>query len=588
MRRGTHGLDLRDRGLVGDRSAAALVAGDATIDWYCPGRFDSSPALSHLLDRDTGGSVRLGPPESHAIAGVQSYDRGGAPVLRTQLRGSECLVDVADHLLDGRIVRIATVLRGPATIALDVVPGDAWGIPRSVQRWSGGVAFGRLVVRAGSGCPEPGELLVLDSGERAVMCIDPDDERGIVHAGPQSAPLRVDTALKQEAALARSWRRAVAEMSYGGPYREIVERAVMVLRLLTDRTNGALVRSVTTSLPAALGNERNTDGRYAWLRDNARLVVLWERLDLREWADQTREWLAARATDELPLAPMVRIDGERLGSELELSAAGWRDTGPVRERNRAADGLDLGAMAELTLALDDRRSWRELERLGDWLAEHWRRPDQGRWDNRSRPQLLVESKIAVHAALEALVATARRRNPLDPDLRGWTDAVADLDVWLRVNGLFGALPRTGWRRTLGDDSSDAAALRWLGGERPALRGDDSAEAPLRLHVSIDQTLAQLGEGAFIHRHLPHVDDGFPPGQGADVAASFEAVSVLSRAHRWEEAHDRMEALVSWADAGPLLSAHVDRFTGDARGNLPWAPAYMALIEAALSLTAGPR
>ena len=575
------GTSLRHHGLIGDRSTGALVAADATIDWYCPKRFDAPAAFFSLLDERHGGRVSIAPGPVPGKTVEQAYDTTGAPVLRTRLSGRESLIDVHDVLDSGRIVRVITALRGTAEIQLTVVPGDRFGSPRKVHRWSNGVAFGALVVRG------PSDMTRLEPGQQLVVTIDPADETGVVHSGPSNNELTVGEARMLMERSARHWKSDLDEVAYDGAFAPSVRAAVRALRLCTDATTGAVVGAITTSLPARLGNERNTDERYAWLRDNAAAVWLWERVDRPDWADETRAWLTERAGEELPLPPCMRVDGERLGSEEEISLPGWSDASPVRTSNRAADGLDLSGIAMLSMVLDARRSWPKLERLGDWLTEHGTRPDHGRWDSRARPVEWVASRLVVATALRALVATSRSRNPLEPELRGWSDAVADADAWLGTEARFGVPPRAGWRRLPTDDSSDAAALPWAA-NRPTLSTDGPGDPETRLDVTIDQMLAQLEEGPFLHRHLPHVDDGFPPGQGPDLAASFWMVSALAAAGRWEAAHDRMEALISWIGPLGIVPAHADPFTGDFRGNLPSSAAAIALISAALDLRAGPR
>ena len=122
----------------------------------------------------------------------------------------------------------------------------------------------------------------------------------------------------------------------------------------------------------------------------------------------------------------------------------------------------------------------------------------------------------------------------------------------------------------------------------SLPGDDEQEARDRSATSIDQSVAQLTEWPFLHRHLPHVDDGFPPGQGADLWASFEMVSALCTLERWEEAHRRMEALLGFLGPTAIGATHADPMTGDLRGNLLAAPMHVALIDAAIALSWGPR
>jgi GH15 family glucan-1,4-alpha-glucosidase len=572
---------------IGDRRTVALVDAHATIDWWSPGELDAPASFFSLLDEDRGGAVRVSPALRHGD-GEQTMSPSGAPVVSTIVRDRDGTVEVTDHLINGVVVRVLTGRSGHPTVTLQVTPGDRFGEPRRVSRWSDGLAFGCITVRG----PSINAPMQVALGERIVYTITTTDDRGVVHDRAEFVPPTVTEALDERARFESWWHRELDNLDVDGPFAAAARRSAMALRLLTDRSSGALRRAATTSLPARTGNERNIDERYAWLRDNAAAVLTWERLGRRDLADGTRLWLEERATDEFPLSPAYRAGGERPGSEEELALPGWEGHGPVRIGNRANVGFDLGAMAQVSLVLDANRAWPQLERLAEWLTAEGHRADHGRWDSRARPQHHVESALAVRAALTAMVSTGRRKDPLDLRLAEWQRAADDRSTWLATDGLFGAQDSAGWRRTggpgEGDDTTDATVIAWLRSSPPTLPGDDDRDAERRRIVTLDQANAQLTEWPFLHRHLPHVDDGFPPGQGADLWASFTMVSALGNAGRWEDAHARMESLVAFLGPLHLGATHADPFTMDLRGNLLAAPCHLALIDAALTLSRGPR
>ncbi len=577
---------LRHHGAIGDRETVALIASDATIDWWCPGSLEAPASLFSLLDASDGGAVRV-EPSLRIGPGSQAMDPSGAPIVSTVVHDRDGSVDITDHMVRGTIVRVLTGRSGRPTVTVGLTPGDAFGVPRRVRRWSDGVAFGRLVLRG----PSIGEPISLDLGERVVYTITETDDGRVTHTGEAFVQPSVGEALGERERYARWWSSELGNLDLDGPFAEAARRSARALRLLTDRRSGALRRAATTSLPARTGNERNTDERYAWLRDNAAAVVLWERLGRPDLADATRLWLEERAGDELPLAPAYRSDGLRPAAEQELALPGWEGNTPVRTGNRVGDAFDLGAIAQASLVLDGRRAWPQLDRLAAWLAAEGHRADNGRWDTRTRPVHHVESALAVRSAIRALISTARRRDPLDLRLIDWEAAASAREQWLAREGLFGSQSMAGWRRVGGrsaDDTTDASLLAWLRSSPPELPDDGDGEAELRRIVTLDQATAQLTEWPFAHRHLPHVDDGFPPGQGGDLSASFTFVSALAHAGRWEEAHTRMESLVDFLGPLHLGSTHADPFTMDLRGNLVAAPCHLALIDAALTLARGPR
>lgn len=589
---GGDGLSIAARAPIGDRSSGALVGADGTIDWWCPGSFDSPAAFFGLVD-PAGGACRLGPTGvpvigagSGAAVGNQRW-RGDGPVVSTELAGAETRVRLDDALIGGSIIRVLTVLRGPVDVMLDVVPGRRFGSPRKVEYFSAGVAFDGIVVRGLA--PAVGHRM--DSGEQLVVSIAAEQQGRVTTQGDGRAPqLTVGAALDQFAVLDRQWR-GLLDNAYDGPHRTMVRNAMRQLMLLTDATSGGLVRSLTTSLPPHIGNDRNVDERFTWLGDVARLTALLEQLDRADLAEPTREWVAAALGSDEPVPSVFTCGGSRPSEERELELAGFEGHRPVRVGVPANQSQWLAGLAEATLVLDARRHRPALTRVTAWLTAHANDVDHGRWGARARPRRYVDSALAVRRALRAGSVTLRSGDPLSEVASDAAAAAAGLDRWLADNGCFGVADRAGWRRALGDDSSDAALLRWVApadDELAALPHDGEGEALHRARLTVDQTLAQLDDGGLTHRHLPHVDDGFPPGEGADMAASAELVAALARIGRWEDAHTRMETLLAAIGPMTVASSHVDPRTHDHLGNTPSAPALMALVEAALALRAGPR
>src|SRR5262249_18916672 len=56
-------LPIAEHGVIGDLRTVALVGTDATIDWYCPLRFDAPSVFGALLDSGDGGYYRIAPVE---------------------------------------------------------------------------------------------------------------------------------------------------------------------------------------------------------------------------------------------------------------------------------------------------------------------------------------------------------------------------------------------------------------------------------------------------------------------------------------------------------------------------------------------
>lgn len=586
---GGDSLPLRARGAIGDTGTMALVAADGTIDWWCPGRFDAPAALCKLLDAD-GGAVRVG-PSGEPRAGDQTYDRG-TNVLRTRLPAGEGELEVVDFMPwdgsdrpSGRIVRVVTALRGRVDVDIDVQPGANFGPARDVHTFSQGIVFDGVAVHTGCDMEGRSGRLRLEAGDRAVVVLGEVGERNRVEG------LSVAAALDLLDRTATAWRSHLSPLTYAGPYSDDVERSLLVLKGLTYGPTGTIVAAATTSLPEVVGGERNWDYRYSWVRDASLAIDATYDAGLTEEAEVFNEWLLRLlGSATLPLHPVYDVDGRPLdpAGEVELALDGWRGSGPVRIGNGAADHLQLDFYADLVSSIhveqfrrDDSRVaelWSPLSRMADWLSTAWRSPDRGIWELRSKPRHLVSSKLACWSALDRMVELARSRNPLDLDALRWREATKDIKAWLDANAL---APDGGLRADDSGGNLPDGSLVQIAWRNP-WPGDDRV-----VDATIDRMIEQLGRGPFLHRYTDELDDGFAPGEGAFLACSFWTVEALAQRGRWEEAHERMEALCAFGGPLKLLPEQADPLTGDFLGNLPQAFSHLTFIQAALALARGP-
>ena len=587
---GGDSLPLRARGAIGDTGTMALVAADGTIDWWCPGRFDAGAALFKLLHAD-GGAVRVGPSGEPRL-GDQAYD-AGTNVLRTRLPTGEGELEVTDFMPwdgsdrpSGKIVRILTALRGRVDVDVDVQPGADFGMARDVHPFSAGIVFDGVAVHTGCAMDGRAGRLRLEAGERAVVVLDRVSARDRVEG------LSVAAALDLLDRTQTAWRSHLTPMTYQGPYRGDVERSLLALKALTYGPTGTMVAAATTSLPEVVGGERNWDYRYSWVRDASLAIDATYDAGLTDEAEVFNEWLLrvlARA-DGFPLYPLYDVDGRPLdaGDEVEHPLDGWRGSRPVRTGNGAADHLQLDFYADLVSAIhveqfrrgDSRVAelWAPLTRMADWLSSAWRSPDRGIWELRSEPRHLVSSKLACWYALDRMVELARARNPLDLDAVRWRESAKEIVAWLDANAVAadGGLVADDSGRGVADGYLVQVAWRnpWPGDER-------------MVDATIDRMIEELGAGPFLYRYRRELDDGFSEGEGAFLACSFWAVEALAQRGRWEEAHERMEALCAFSAPLGLMPEQADPATGEFLGNLPQAFSHLTFIQAALALARGP-
>src|SRR4051812_50159348 len=130
---------IADHALIADGRGAALVAGDAAIDWCCMPRFDTGSVFARLLDPD-GGACTIDLGDDGTVAGRHYLE--GTLVLESVLRapGGEArlldLMPLEDPLAPARehtpVLRIIEGVRGTVTVRFRVAPRFDYG---EVRPW---------------------------------------------------------------------------------------------------------------------------------------------------------------------------------------------------------------------------------------------------------------------------------------------------------------------------------------------------------------------------------------------------------------------------------------------------------------------
>jgi GH15 family glucan-1,4-alpha-glucosidase len=492
-------------------------------------------------------------------------------------------------------VRIATALAGPVEVEVEVVPGAPWGPARRVEGWSEGLVADRMSIRCGFALlPDPLDrdhprwrgVRRLDAGQSLVVTIDD---------GPldRHPPLSTDAALRLADETVVAWHSWARPLVLDGPYRDAALRSALTVRALTYSTAGGPIAAATTSLPRRVGSERSADDRVVRLVDVAGAVGTLATIGLSEDAEAAERWLRGAVEDApLPWPAALDVAGGPLPDAEERPLLGWRRSQPVTSgAGSVVDDHDL--LGDVVTAVSASRggpwgaggdgplvgAWPALVRAADHLTDHWHEPDAGRWGSTGRPARLVASAVQAWVALDGMKRRAQAVDPLDLAVVPWHRACRDILAWLERDGVG---DDDGLRRDPSPgDRPDAALLR------VAWRGPWPPFHPVVVRT-VERTIERLESGRLLYRLPSSVDDGHAGPDNPDLLASLWAVRALARLERWEDAHERMEAVVGLAGPSGLLSEAADPTSGELLGNLPSTATHLAVIDAAAALAVGPR
>lgn len=584
-------LPLRDLALLGDGATAALVGRDGSVVWLCPRRFDAPPLFCALLDHDRGGAFRIAPEGLQEAR--QRYD-GETAVVVTELRGSEGTIRVTDALTlrsaadlmehsaaaRGELVRCVEALDGPVTVEVDVQPrGRVHLEPRGGGlnlQWSEDPDL-PLQLSATAQLDGLSTRHRLGKGDRLDFVLAWHGGQSRHESMPP--PERV-------AKTADAWRRWIGTVEYDGLQSALVRRSAMTLKLLDYFPTGAIVAAPTSSLPEAIGGQRNWDYRYSWIRDAAMSVRALRRVGFPNEAAGFLAWVLDTVEGHDYPGVMFNVDGQEVPPErTDTDLAGYRGSAPVRWGNGArhqrqhdsyGEILDCAYQWSHSVGGDlDPHLWRVLCVLADEAAHRWREPDHGIWEVRTARRAFTYSAGLCHVAVDRAARLSEQLG-LPGDVRRWRATADEIER---------AILDESWNPEIG-----ALTQHVTGGGLDAsilalpLRRVVPAKHP-RMIATTDAVRRHLGAGrGLLHRYLPEFSpDGVSGGEGAFLLCSFWLVEVLAHQGRQDEAGELFDDLCGRASPLGLLPEQVDPETGLFLGNYPQALSHIGVLSSAITL-----
>jgi alpha,alpha-trehalase len=594
---------IADYGLLSDCNTAALVARDGSIDWLCLPRFDAPAVFAAILDPDAGHwSIR---PAGEFTTERRYAD--GTLVLETTFTTDTGVVRLRDALVfaEGQrehdigidapheLVRSVEGVSGTVELVMELAPRPEYGLVRPLFRRTedGGRTFGgpnQVNVRASVPVTVANATMTasfsLAEGETvgfSLRFVPAEAPEAPEPTAPQDVGARIDETVE-------TWRSWEAEHSvYEGPHRDLVRLGSRVLQGLTYRPTGAIVAAPTTSLPEAVGGERNWDYRYAWIRD-ASLTL--QALYIGSCPDEAGDFISFMTSSAgggagvmHSLQIMYGIAGEHDLTERELPhLRGWRDSAPVRIGNGAWGQRQLDVYGEL---LDALHLYHEqlgelhpeiqefVAELADAAARGWHEKDAGMWEMRGEPRHHLSSKVLCWTALDRAVKLAPSLGEFAKaeEWAGERDRIRDAVVdrgWSEA--------KQAYAQSFDSDELDAAALLM------PLVGFLPATDP-RMRSTIEAIASELSQDGLVLRYLNDEGvnaDGLTGEEGTFVICSFWLVSCLARAGEIERAEALFEQLAGYANDLGLLAEEIDVEHGELLGNFPQAFSHIGLITAA--------
>ncbi len=589
--------DLEQYGIIGNLETCALIGDDGSIDWCCFPHLDSPSVFAAVLDVNKGGQFAITPSGGHTSKQQYITDTN---VLRTDFHADTGVATLTDFMplrsdrATGEqghqvIYRRLVCRKGSLRFNITFAPRfnyakDATTIIETNYGLEASSGHHKLYLQANA------EFVIKDGVASSILDMSQGQEiwfvlqyANYVVRSSGECSTELDTTVEY-------WSKWVHDAPadttiFNGPWRELIVRSGLVLKLLAHERAGAICAAPTTSLPESLGGERNWDYRYNWIRDASFTVQALYNIGHYEEARKHLRWfvdICRKNEDPSKIQIMYGLHGETDLTEIELdNFEGYKNSRPVRVGNGAAKQRQHDIYGELINAIYETRRYGDeipkgefefITRIVNYVCQIWDTPDSGIWEVRGGPRHFVYSKLMCWVALDRGIKIAEHRKYNAP-LERWRSVREKIKQEMLEKGYDDKLGS--FVQSFGSDVLDATSLMIpIMGFLPV--GDP------RVQGTINATLAKLTtESGLVYRYIG--DDGLSGKEGTFLLCSFWLIKALALSERIDEAESILNRVLKYAGNTGLFSEEVDPVTGKQLGNLPQAFSHIGLINSVLYL-----
>jgi GH15 family glucan-1,4-alpha-glucosidase len=351
---------------------------------------------------------------------------------------------------------------------------------------------------------------------------------------------------------------------------------------MSSQSTGAVLAALTTSIPETIGETRNWDYRFCWLRDASMsidtLLKMGHSYSARRFLEYLKGILKSKH-DSFQI--MYGIRGERELTEIILPhLSGYENSLPVRIGNAAFSQRQndvFGYLMNIILqyykvfpgTLDEVEDmWEIVRNICRTVSTHWEKPDKGIWEIRNADNHFVFSKVMSWVAMDRATEIATLLNK-----KYYADTWSDI-----ANDIKKDVFRNGWKedlqtftQTYSNSELDASLL--LMAEYGFIAADDPKY--FKTVLAVKESLFHNG---LVYRYKNPDDFGLP--SSSFTICTFWLIQALFRIGLRDDAKNIFENLLACGNHLGLFSEGIDFNSKRLLGNFPQAYSHLALINTA--------
>jgi GH15 family glucan-1,4-alpha-glucosidase len=379
------------------------------------------------------------------------------------------------------------------------------------------------------------------------------------------------------------WRNWCSKTPTFKLYNDEIIRSAITLKLLTYEKTGAVLAAATTSIPETIGEVRNWDYRFCWIRDSSMVIKVVAKLGHKKIVkDYIKYILNLIPEKNEKLQIMYGINGEKNLTEKTLDyLKGYMGSKPVRIGNAAyiqkqndMYGILMDAIHFQIIKFnnDDKHQelWSIVKSIVWVVANNWKLPDKGIWEYRNEDRHFTFSKVLCWVAIDRAIKvseliqngiSAQKWKPLRKEI--FEDIMKN--AWNEKKEAF--------TQSYDSEHLDASVLLM----EPYGFLDSKNEKYIKTVKAIEKDLLKDG---LMYRYKNIDDFGLP--SSSFTVCSFWLIDSLFKIGEEKKAIKLFDNLLKFSNHLNLFSEDIDFKSKRMLGNFPQAYSHLALIDTALN------
>ena len=585
-------MDNLDYGIIGNCRSAALISRNGSIHWACLPEFDSPSVFAKLLDDEIGGSFGFEVSEKYHIQ--QEYMRNTNILITRFTNGKDCF-EVRDfmprykeengsHYNPPDIVRYIKHVSGKPRFRVCYDPKLEYA-----KGTTSTFIKDEFVVSLTD--KEKYDTLFLYTNFDKAKVVQ--GEEIILHSdgfftlgyNEKIFPPNTERAYLELSRTMVYWLNWMERTPSYDKYNDHISRSALTLKMLSYDKSGAVLAAATTSLPETIGEVRNWDYRFCWIRDASMVIKVVSELGHKNIARRYLRFIIDLVPDkDEKLQIMYGINKEKTLTEETLDHfKGYMGSKPVRIGNAAYEQRqnDIYGILMDVIYQQVAKFKNDIENSEDlwaitkgivWVVnKHWQEPDKGIWEFRTEERHFTFSKVLCWVAVDKALKVADQLGKYRR--RGKWLQLADTikedilkNAWHEKTGAF--------TQSYGSEDLDASVLLM----EPY--GFIDATDP-RYVSTVHAIERELSFDGLLYRYKNKDDFGLP--SSSFTICTFWFINAMNKIGETEKAIEYFEKLLTYGNHLGLFSEDIDFKTKRLLGNFPQAYSHLALIETAVSL-----